>query len=79
LKNILFYLLLLHFASQLFRGLDIGSAKVTVEEQDGVAHHLVDVVPTHETFSVIQFQQAANAAVRCLVQNSKSSPFPDIC
>jgi len=48
---------------QVYRGLDIGSAKVTPEEQAMVPHHLLDVVDPRDVYTVAQFQQQANAAI----------------
>lgn len=54
-------------AVQLFRGMDVGSAKVTPAERRGVAHHLLDVLHVHEATSVAAFQRDARAAVEdCL-------------
>lgn len=52
---------------QVYRGLDIGSAKVTPEEQALVPHHLLDVADPRETYTVAQFQQAANEAIQDIV------------
>jgi tRNA dimethylallyltransferase len=41
---------------QVYQGLDIGSAKITKDEMNGVRHHLLDVVSLKETYSVFQFQ-----------------------
>lgn len=51
-------------SKQIFRGLDVGSAKTTAREQCGVAHHLVDCRPAHSTYSVGEFRRDACAAVR---------------
>jgi tRNA dimethylallyltransferase len=48
---------------QVYRGLDIGTAKVTPEEQRLVPHHLLDVIDPQEVYTVAQFQQAAYAAI----------------
>ena len=48
---------------QVYRGLDIGTAKVTPQEQAGVRHHLLDVADPCEVYTVARFQQAAIAAV----------------
>ena len=48
---------------QVYRGLDIGSAKVTREEQAMVPHHMLDVVDPNEVYTVAQYQQAANAVI----------------
>ena len=49
---------------QLYRGLDIGTAKPTVVERACVPHHLLDVAEPTDEWSVAQFQDAARAAVR---------------
>jgi tRNA dimethylallyltransferase len=48
---------------QVYRGLDIGTAKVTAEERTLVRHHLLDVVDPREIFTVSQYQQQAIAAI----------------
>ena len=40
---------------QVYRGLDIGTAKVTAEEQALVPHHLLDVADVREVYTVAQF------------------------
>ncbi len=46
-----------------YRGMDIGTAKPTREEQARVPHHLIDVANPDETWSLAQFQQAATEAI----------------
>jgi len=48
---------------QVYRGLDVGTAKATPEERAAVPHHLVDVAEPDEEWSVARFQQAARDAV----------------
>ncbi len=48
---------------QVYRGLDLGTAKVTREEQAQVPHHLLDVVDPNETYTVADFQRQAIAAI----------------
>lgn len=48
---------------QVYKYMDIGSAKITKEEMDGVPHHLVDVLDPMEDFNVVCFQQMAKAAM----------------
>ncbi len=48
---------------QVYRDLDIGTAKVTAEEQELVPHHLLDVANVEEVYTVSQFQQQAIAAI----------------
>jgi tRNA dimethylallyltransferase len=48
---------------QVYRGLDIGTAKPSAEERARVRHHLIDVVDLTEPFDAAQFVRLANAAV----------------
>jgi len=48
---------------QLYRGMDIGTAKLTVDEREGVRHHVLDVWPVTEPASVAEYQRLARAAV----------------
>lgn len=48
---------------QLYRGMDIGTAKPSVEERGAVPHHLFDVLDPTETASVADFQTQARAAI----------------
>jgi tRNA dimethylallyltransferase len=48
---------------QVYRGMDIGTAKPTPAERRAVAHHLLDVADPGEEFSVTRFQEAAGAAI----------------
>lgn len=48
---------------QVFRGLDLGSGKITPEEMQGVRHHLIDVVEPNDFFSMHDFQRMAYEAV----------------
>jgi len=48
---------------QVYRGMDIGTAKATQEEQAQAVHHLIDVVEPDETLGLSQFQELAYAAI----------------
>ena len=48
---------------QVYRGMDVGTAKPTADEQAAVPHHLIDVVEPHEDFTLSQFQAAVFAAL----------------
>jgi tRNA dimethylallyltransferase len=48
---------------QVYRGFDIGTAKVTPEEQEGVPHHLLDVAEPDEPFSAARFVELADRAI----------------
>ena len=48
---------------QVYRGLDIGSAKVTKEEMEGVPHHLIDVIDPETNYDVNRFKNMAEVAI----------------
>ena len=48
---------------QLYRGMDIGTAKLTPEERAGVPHHLLDIWDVTETASVAEYQRLARAEI----------------
>lgn len=48
---------------QVYRHMDIGSAKVMKEEMDGIPHHLIDVLEPSEEFNVVVFQSMAKKAI----------------
>ena len=48
---------------QVFRGLDLGSGKITPEEMQGVPHHLIDVREPNEFFSMADFQRMSYTAI----------------
>lgn len=48
---------------QIYKYMDVGSAKISKEEMEGVPHHLVDIVSPEEEFSVIDFKERASAAI----------------
>jgi tRNA dimethylallyltransferase len=48
---------------QLYQGMDIGTAKLTTDEQQGVAHHLLDIWPISRTASVSEYQLLARQAI----------------
>lgn len=48
---------------QVYRHMDIGSAKITKEEMEGIPHHLIDVLDPGEEFNVTRFQSMAKAAL----------------
>lgn len=48
---------------QVYKRMDIGSAKVTKEEMDGVPHHLIDILEPWDEFNVVYFQQKVYEAM----------------
>lgn len=57
---------------QLYRGMDIGTAKLTVEERKGIPHHQLDVWEVTETASVARYQQDAIADVEDIMARGKT-------
>jgi tRNA dimethylallyltransferase len=53
-------------AMQLYRNMDIGTAKLPVEQRRGIPHHLLDVLTVTETASVARYQQAAVADIEAI-------------
>ena len=54
---------------QVYRGMDIGSAKIRPDEMDGVPHHLIDVLEPFEEFHVVRFQSMVKAAMEKIYAN----------
>lgn len=54
-----------------YRGLDIGTAKPTPEDQQRVKHHLLDVVNPDEAFTVVDFQRLANQVIKDISSRGK--------
>ncbi len=51
-------------STAVYRGIDIGTDKPTIEERQGIPHHLIDVVDATETYSAARFAQDAAAIAR---------------
>lgn len=56
---------------QVYRGMDIGSAKVKVEEMDGVKHYLIDVLDPKDEFNIVVFQKMAKDALAEIYANGQ--------
>ncbi|WP_405868797.1 MULTISPECIES: tRNA (adenosine(37)-N6)-dimethylallyltransferase MiaA [unclassified Streptomyces] len=56
---------------QLYRGMDIGTAKLTPEERDGVPHHLLDIWDVTVTASVAEYQKLARARIDGLLAEGR--------
>jgi tRNA dimethylallyltransferase len=59
-------------AMQLYRGMDIGTAKISDLERQGVPHHLLDVLDVTETASVAAYQREARAVVERLLTEGRT-------
>ncbi len=56
---------------QVYRHMDIGSAKIRPEEMQGVPHHLIDVLEPEEAFHVVRFQQMAKEAMEGIYERGR--------
>lgn len=56
---------------QVYRHMDIGSAKIRPEERKGIPHYLLDVLEPEEEFNVFRFQQMAREAVKEICAKGK--------
>ncbi|MDU9324326.1 tRNA (adenosine(37)-N6)-dimethylallyltransferase MiaA [Staphylococcus pseudintermedius] len=56
---------------QVYQGMDIGTAKVTPDEMDGIPHHLIDILKPDETYSAYDFQQQAQQLITDITTRGK--------
>lgn len=56
---------------QVYRGMDIGSAKVTEEEKRGIPHYLIDVADPEDSWNVVRFQKEAMNAVDAILAEGR--------
>ena len=61
---------------QVYRGMDIGSGKITKKEMEGVPHYLLDVASPKQRFTVAQFKKLADKAIENIARRNK---LPIIC
>ena len=56
---------------QIYRRMNVGTAKPTLEEREGVPHHLIDIVEPTEPFSVAQYTEQAETCLREIYERGK--------
>lgn len=56
---------------QIYKGMDIGTAKIKKDEMEGIVHHLIDIVEPDEDFTVEDFRRQATAIIKDLNLKSK--------
>lgn len=56
---------------QIYKGMDIATAKPTVSEMCGIPHHLIDIIPPSSSFSVSQFKTLAEQAIEDILSRKK--------
>lgn len=56
---------------QVYKGMDIGTAKLSLAERDGVPHHLIDLVEPNEPFTVANWTKAADQVIAAVHQSGR--------
>ncbi|MGI6086145.1 MAG: tRNA (adenosine(37)-N6)-dimethylallyltransferase MiaA [Acetivibrionales bacterium] len=56
---------------QIYRKMNIGTAKPTMEERRGIPHHLIDIVNPDEEYSVARFKEDALACIKDIIERGK--------
>lgn len=59
---------------QFYKGLDIGTAKITQEEKENIPHHLIDILEPEASFSVAEYQKIVRDKIKTL-QDKKITPI----
>lgn len=60
---------------QIYRGMDIGTAKATIEERAQIKHHLIDILDPHSSFSCADYQVLAREAINDILSRKKTPIF----
>ena len=61
---------------QIYKGMDIGTAKITPEEMHGIKHHMIDIVSPKDTFTVADYKREATNVIRDIISRGK---VPVVC
>jgi tRNA dimethylallyltransferase len=56
---------------QVYRGMDVGTAKIPVKDQQGIPHHLIDIRNVCESYNVVNFYEDAKAAAFDILRRNK--------
>ncbi|MEG2058129.1 MAG: tRNA (adenosine(37)-N6)-dimethylallyltransferase MiaA, partial [Romboutsia sp.] len=56
---------------QIYKHMDIGSAKITKEEMDGITHHMIDIIEPNKEFSVAAFKEMAEKCINDVLSRKK--------
>ena len=60
---------------QIYKGMNIGTAKVTEEEKEGIIHHMLDIKNIDEDYSVFDYQKDARNILDNLLSNNKNYQY----
>jgi tRNA dimethylallyltransferase len=61
---------------QVYKGMDLGTGKITKEEMKGIPHHLLDVYSPKKVFTVVEYKKLAEEAIQNILKRGK---LPIIC
>ena len=64
---------------QIYRGMDIGTAKLLFEERKGIPHHLLDVLEVNQDATVAWYQDLARSAVSQIHEAGKHAIIVGVC
>lgn len=56
---------------QIYKGMDIGTAKITNDEMEGIPHHLIDIKEPRDSFSVAEFQELVRGKIAEIAERGK--------
>ncbi|MGP7817720.1 tRNA (adenosine(37)-N6)-dimethylallyltransferase MiaA [Niallia sp. 01092] len=56
---------------QIYKGMDIGTAKITKDEMEGIPHHLIDIIHPEDSFSVAEFQTLVREKISEITNRGK--------
>lgn len=56
---------------QIYKDMNIGTAKPTPDEMDGIPHHMTDIVPPHEDYSVARYVREASACIDDIISRGR--------
>ena len=59
-------------STQIFKGLDIATAKVTEEEKEGISHHLIDIKDINEAYTVFDYQRDCRNKIKEIQKKNKT-------
>ena len=56
---------------QIYKGLDVGTAKISCDEMDGIKHHLIDIIEPSDQFSVGDYVVLAREKIKDIISRKK--------
>lgn len=63
---------------QVYAGLDIGTAKVTEEEAEGIPHHLLDIIPVEQDYTASDFKRDARQAIESILARASYRSLSEV-